>query len=197
MNRGLLWGLGGTAAVSAWVLLNPAPSTGTSSANVVAAAPVHVGIEGAKATMPSASSAQTLAPIGNGISATAASDALPEHWPQPNVEPAVRNPFLVIPPPPPPAPKPVATPVVAAPPPAPPPVSNYRFWGRLAVAGGQRLTYVARGDAGSPVAIDVGARLEDGWSVEAISDNTIVLVHATTQQRSTLSIPLHGAAGQP
>ncbi len=195
MNRGLLWGLGGTAAVSAWVLLNPTPSTGASSANVVAAAPAHVRIEGAEAPMPSVQSASTLASIGNGISATAASDALPEHWPQPNVEPAVRNPFLVTPPP---APKPVAAPVaVAAPPAPPPPVSNYRFWGRMTVAGGQRLTYVARADAESPAAIDVGTRLEDGWSVEAISDNTIVLVHAATQQRSTLSIPPHGAAGQP
>ena len=195
MNRGLLWSLGGTAAVSAWVLLNPAPSTDASSVNLVAAAPAHVPAESAKAVMPSAETASTLAPIGNGASAAGASAVLPRHWPQPNIEPAVRNPFLVTPPPPP-APKPVAAPV-AAPLPAPPPVSNYRFWGRLAVAGGQKLTYVARGHAGSPAAIDVGTRLEDGWSVEAIGDNTIVLVHAVTQQRSTLSIPPHSPAGQP
>jgi hypothetical protein len=135
-----------------------------------------------------------LAKAANGGSATAASAALPEHWPQPVVEPAVRNPFLVTPPP---APRPVAAAVVVAPPIAPPPVSNYRFWGRMTGASGQRLTYIARGDAGNPAAIDVGTRLEDGWSVEAISDNTIVLVHAAAQQRSTLSIPPHGAAGQP
>jgi len=145
--------------------------------------------------MPSAQSSSTLVPIGHGASASAASATLPEHWPQPNVEPAVRNPFLATPPP---APKPVAAVAVQAPPPAPPPpVSDYRFWGRMAVGAGQRLTYVARGDAGNPTAIDVGTRLEDGWSVESIGDNAIVLVHAATQQRSTLSIPPHGAAGQP
>ena len=187
MNRGLLWGLGGTAAVSAWVLLNPAPSTGSPGTAVVAAAPAHGRADGTSIPLPP--------PFPGSTAASTAADTLPEHWPQPNVEPAARNPFVSTPPP---APKPAAVALVAAPPPPPPPpVSNYRFWGRMAVGGGQRLTYVARGDSGNPVAIDIGTRLEDGWSVEAIGDNTIVLVHAATQQRSTLSIPPHGAAGQP
>ena len=194
MNRVLLWSLGGTAAVSAWLLLNPATSTIGSSVGVVAAAPERMQTGDAEVAARPVRSAPLLAPNGLGASAAGASAALPEHWPQPNIEPAVRNPFLVTPPP---APKQVIAAVVVAPPPAPsPPVSDYRFWGRLAVAGGQRLTYVARGDAGNPTAVGVGTRLEDGWAVEAIGDNAIVLVHAATQQRSTLSIPPHGAGGQ-
>jgi hypothetical protein len=67
----------------------------------------------------------------------------------------------------------------------------------VTVAGGQRLTYLSRGESGNPVAIDVGTRLEDGWMVDAIGDNAIVLVHAATQQRSTVSIPQHGTSSQP
>ena len=190
MNRWLSWGLGTTGALSVWMLLNPAPSTSTGGATVVAAAPVHVPVDGANSPLPPPVSA----PMGHEALPTATTNALPAHWPAPNVDPATRNPFVITPPP---APKPIVAKVVApVPAPLPPPVSDYRFWGRVAVQGGQPLTYVARGDAGAPVAIDTGTRLEDGWSVESIGDNAIVLVHAATQQRSTLSIPLHAPASQ-
>ncbi len=190
MNRGLLWALVGTGALSAWVLLNPTPIASSPAAVVVAASTMHAQVD----------SASTLSPFPTSIraitvaSATGAAGTLPVHWPEANVEPAARNPFVATPPP---APKPVAAPVVAPTPPAPPPpVSDYRFWGRMAVQGGQHLTYVARGDTGTPVAIDIGTKLEDGWSVESIGDNAIVLVHAATLQRSTLSIPLHAPMSQ-
>ena len=190
MNRGLLWGLGATTAVAAWALLNPAPSSNAGPSAVIAAAPARVPVDGASAVQPSPMSTRS-----GEVATTLAAAPLPAHWPQPNVEAAPRNPFLATPPP---APKPVVVAVKAPPsaPPPPPPVSDYRFWGRMNVSGGQRLTYVSRGEAGNPVAIDVGTRLEDGWSVDAIGDNAIVLVHAATQQRSTLSIPPHGPAGQ-
>jgi hypothetical protein len=189
MNRWLSWGLGATGALSAWMLLNPAPSTSAGGAAVVAAAPAHVSVDGANAPLPLSVSA----PTGHEVSTMATITALPAHWPAPNVDPATRNPFVIAPPP---APKPVAAKAVAPVLGAPPPVSDYRFWGRVAVQGGQPLTYVARGDAGAPVAIDAGTHLEDGWSVESIGDNAIVLVHAATQQRSTLSIPPHAPASQ-
>ncbi len=191
MNRGLLWGLGATTAVSAWLLFNPAPSSNVGATTVVAAAPARPPLDSASTLQPSLMST----PSGDGYAKSATTE-LPEHWPQPNVESAPRNPFLATPPP---APKPVvaAAPPPAPPPPPPPPVSDYRFWGGMKVAGGQRLVYLARGESGNPVAIDVGTRLEDGWSVDTIGDNAIVLVHAATQRRSTLSIPPHGPAGQP
>ena len=61
----------------------------------------------------------------------------------------------------------------------------------MVVQGGQRLTYVARGVEGAPVPVEPGTRLEGGWTVESIGDNAVVLVHATTLQHSTVSIPLH------
>jgi len=183
MNRGLLWGLGATAAASAWALLSPTPSSNPDTA-VVAAAPARAPADGSAAPAPSLAS--------HGGPAASGPAALPEHWPAPNVDAAPRNPFLATPPP---APKTVV--VAPPPPPPPPPVSNYRFWGRVAVADGQRVTYLSRGDSGNPVAIDIGTRLEDGWSVDAIGDNAVVLVHAATQQRSTVLIPPHGPAAQP
>ncbi len=190
MNRGLLWGLGATTAVAAWVLLNPASSPSAGPSTVIAAAPARAPVEGASALQPSPMSTQR-----GGGAATLAAAPLPAHWPQPNVDVAPRNPFLATPPL---APKPVIAAVTAPPPATPPsPVSDYRFWGGMKIAGGQRLVYLARGESGNPIAIDVGTRLEDGWSVDTISDNAVVLVHAATQRRSTLSIPPHGPAGQP
>lgn len=185
MNRGLLWGLGATTAVSAWVVLNPSPPSNPVASAIVVAAGKRVSGDGASTPRPSVTRDEA--------SATAES-GLPEHWPQPNVDSAPRNPFLPMPPP---AIQPVI--VEALSPPAAPPtvVSDYRFWGRITVAEGERLTYIARGESGSPVAIELGTRLEGGWSVDAVGDNAIVLLQASSQQRSTMSIPPHGPAGQP
>jgi hypothetical protein len=190
MNRGLLWVLVGTGALSGWALLNPTLKASPAATMVVAAAPTRIRPDGTNTPPP----LPEPAPTGDGASTTAVMGALPAHWPETGVEQATRNPFIATAPP---APKPVAAPVVASPPPAlPPPVSDYRFWGRMAVQGGQHLTYVARGDTGTPVAIDIGTRLEDGWSVESVGDNAIELVHAATLQRSTLAIPLHAPTNQ-
>lgn len=190
MNRALLGVLAGTGALSAWALLNPAPATNGAIATVVAAAPARP----STGNLETDSSPPTVLAAGVGAAPAASADALPAHWPAVNIEPATRNPFIVTPPP---APKPVVAAVVAPPPPAPPPpVSDYRFWGRVLVQGGQRLTYVARGVEGSPVAVDTGTRLDGGWAVESISDNAVVLVHSATQQHSTVSIPLHATSQQ-
>ncbi len=130
----------------------------------------------------------------DGAAETVSTSALPAHWPVASIEPATRNPFIATLPP---APKPVVVQAATAPPPPPPPpVSDYRFWGRMVVQGGQRQTYIARGSEGAPVTVDNGTRLEGGWSVESISDNAIVLVHAATLQHSTVSIPLHVTTSQ-
>ncbi len=185
MNRALWGGLAGSAALSAWVLLNPAPAGNSAPASIVAASPARAPF-GSSGTP---SSSLTSAIAGEGTALVDTTRTLPAHWPVANIEPATRSPFIATRPP---AAKPV-TPVAAAPPPPapPPPVSDYRFWGRMVVQGGQRLTYVARGVEGAPVPVEPGTRLEGGWTVESIGDNAVVLVHATTLQHSTVSIPLH------
>lgn len=49
--------------------------------------------------------------------------------------------------------------------------------------------FLAKGQDAAPIAVQTGTRLEDGWSVDAISDNTIVLANAATQQRTTIFVP--------
>ena len=170
-------------ALSVWALLNPASPSSSRASQVVAVVPMSA--RGSAAVPP------TLAASSEADSTTVATGVLPQHWPAPIVEPAERSPFAITQPP---APKPAVAAVVATQPPPPPlPVSDYRFWGRLFVVGDRPLTYIARGEIGAPVAAEVGTRLEDGWSVESVNGNAIVLVHAATQQRSALPIPLHGA----
>jgi outer membrane usher protein FimD/PapC len=77
---------------------------------------------------------------------------------------------------------------------APLPPSNYRFWGRLTAPDGHRLLMLARGSDGQPVTIDSSTKLEDGWAVESIGDNGVVLVHAASQRRERIPIPAEAPA---
>jgi hypothetical protein len=86
-------------------------------------------------------------------------------------------------------------PTVAAPPPLPPPPpANYRFWGRMSSPDKHSSLFLAKGEDGTPVAVQAGTHLDDGWSVEAIGDNAIVLANAATQQRTTIFVPPAEAA---
>lgn len=177
MRRPLWWILGATVALSAWALLDPSRAP----APVVAPKPA-----------PSTRAAELAAP-----STTASIDTvrpapapLPAHWPQVALEGASRNPFVA---PAPPAPKVAATPP-PPPPSAPLPPSNYRFWGRLTAPDGHRLLMLARGNDGQPVTIDGATKLEDGWTVESIGDNGVVLVHTASQRRERIPIPAEAPA---
>lgn len=170
MNRLLLWGLAGTVALSAWALLNPRTADNAPAPSAVIPAAARI----------AATSARVQA------APAAAASALPGSWPEPAMEPGARSPFGSPPAPP---PKRVAPAAVAAPPPPPPAPANYRFWGHLSAPDKQVLTFLAKGQDGPAVEIHTGTRLEDGWAVESISDNAIVLANAATQQRTTVFVP--------
>jgi hypothetical protein len=59
---------------------------------------------------------------------------------------------------------------------------------------GHRLLMLARGNDGQPVTIDSSTKLEDGWAVESIDDNGVVLVHAASQRRERIPIPAEAPA---
>jgi hypothetical protein len=174
MRRSLKWILGATAALSAWALLYPARAP-VEAASV----PSRVGIPASGGAVAAARRDEVDVP---------AVAALPTHWPRVELEAASRNPFFV---------PPASAPKTVAPPPPPPPSSpvvdlppaNYRFWGRMTAPDGHRLLMLARGDAGAPVAVDASTKLEDGWAVESIGDNGVVLLHAASQRRERIPIP--------
>jgi hypothetical protein len=78
-----------------------------------------------------------------------------------------------------------ATPLPMVAPPQAPPLT-YQFWGRMVTPTGQRLTYLARGEIILPVS--VGDRLEEGYVVEAVSDDGVQLLYPPLNQRVTVPI---------
>lgn len=96
------------------------------------------------------------------------------------------DPFAgVVPPPPPPAPVQLA---VTPPPPAPPPppAQDYRFLGRVTGPDGTQQILLSRGD--SVVPISVGTALDNGYVVESIHDDSVVLVHPASGGKAVVSL---------
>lgn len=116
---------------------------------------------------------------------------LPARLPDVILEPARRDIFGV--PNQAPAPGPIPAPVMAqpapitssAPPPAPPQMT-YRFGGRFETPEGRLLTYLAKGD--NMIEVGPGQALEDGWLVEAVSPDTILLVYPALKAQATIAI---------
>jgi hypothetical protein len=192
MNRGLIWGLIGTLALSAVALIYPRHSDNSSLISAV----VVPAVRAARNDVPP-SSAQITGSLSGARSPANSSPGFgygqPEIWPRPVLEPATRSPFS---PPVSAAPKPVIQARVASavpPTPAPPP-ADFRFWGRMSSPDKQMLFFLAKGADGAPVEVHHGTKLDDGWAVESISDNAIVLVNAVTQQRTTILVPLADSA---
>lgn len=173
--RPALWlALAVSIAASTWVLWSPPPE---SPGGVVAARE----------------------PVGAGARTPAAAPPLPARWAAPMLEAARRNPFgadapspsvakaasapaskLVVPQPPP--------VLVAAPPGAPAAAPfGYRYLGRMIDPQGQRVIYLARGE--NVLAVQPGTNLNDGYTVESITDSTVEVVNSATQQRHTIAIP--------
>lgn len=170
MKRWLLWSLAGAVVLSAWALFDQKRADSAPASSRVVQPTTLDGV------------AQGSAGAGS-----AAKSPPPGQWPEPAMDEAARSPFAM---PTPPAARPSmpVAPVVVAPPP-PPPTAGYRFWGRLSSPDGNSLVFLAKLPAGSPVEIHTGTRLEDGWAVDGISDNAIVLARAATQQRTTILVP--------
>ncbi len=171
MRRGLTWSLIATVVLSAVALW------GDKVPRVVSA------IE------PRIRDADTPEPRLADSSPTAVALAsLPSELPRITAEPAKRDIFVPYAPPTPaatPAPMPAIT---AAPPPPQPqaPPITVRFLGSMTTPNGQRITYLARGDAAVPVSVD--AQLEEGYVVTAIAADAVTLTHPGTQTRVTVPI---------
>jgi len=124
-------------------------------------------------------------------STTKTSAPLPNELPPLLVEAAKRDFFVPYAPPPPPA---------AAPPPPPPVVSvvavqaavpqapaiTLRFLGSMVTPAGDRLVYLARGDAVVPVL--VGDRLDEGYVVTALASDAVTLTYPPLETRVVVPI---------
>jgi len=101
--------------------------------------------------------------------------------------PAAFDPFVGAQSPPPQPPAPIVA--ISATPPAEPvvPPLDYRYLGRMIDPTGQQIVYLARGDKALPVA--VGARLDEGYVVETITDDAIRLMYPAGQVHAVIPIP--------
>lgn len=70
-------------------------------------------------------------------------------------------------------------------PPAAPPLS-YRYLGRMQAPGGQVQVYLARGER--ELSVSVGTVLEEGYVVEAISDDAVLLRYPPLNQVARIPI---------
>lgn len=175
MRAPLKWGLAGTALATAASLLWPthelvgAQDREGKSIGTTPAAPL--GASMAPLPDPREVGLTRLQPL---IASNAAS------------APVQFDPFVGLVPPPPPAPPPVAPPVVVAPPPAPP-AQDYRFLGRMTDPDGVEQTLLGRGDSATPV--KAGTVLDNGYVVESITPDAIVLAYTALGTKVTLQIP--------
>jgi len=83
---------------------------------------------------------------------------------------------------------PVSAPVASllTPPPQAPSI-QLRFLGMMLNPDGQRLVYLARGDAA--VLVGIGDRLDEGYVVESITADSVGLVYPQFNTRASIAIP--------
>lgn len=103
---------------------------------------------------------------------------------------AAFDPFVgLVPPPPPPAPPPVASPAAVLAPPSPPP-QDFRFLGRVTDPDGIDQVLLSRGDTAVP--IKVGTVLDNGYVVESIAADVIILTYPPLGIKTSLPVPKIG-----
>lgn len=73
------------------------------------------------------------------------------------------------------------------PPPPPPPALSYRYLGQMRTPGGERLVYLSKGVDTTPIA--VGTRLDEGYVVEGISSEAILLRYPPLDTKAMIPIP--------
>ena len=101
---------------------------------------------------------------------------------------AESDPFVppqLTPPAAPPSPNPFVGPPYV-PPPAPPTIT-YRYLGQMTDPEGKQLVYLARAD--KDLQVTVGTRLDEGYTVEAITAEGVRLLYAPAGARVTIPIP--------
>lgn len=114
---------------------------------------------------------------------------LPSSWPGVGLQPAQRDVFAVEQPPPPPepvAPPPAPIPVPVVQPPAAPPL-NYRYLGSMTAPGGDTQVFLVRGDM--VIAVVAGQPIDDGYVVQAITDEGVQLHYPPLDVRAVIPIP--------
>lgn len=174
MRRSLTWALGASA------LLSIAAIMWTSEAPRIVSA-----IEPRAREQMQALDSVSLA----GTMHAAPLEPLPTHLTRLTLDPAKRDPFLptaasapaAVP-----APTPVTTTVAAPPPPSPPPLT-VRFLGSMVTPEGERLLYLARGDAA--VQVKLGDRLDEGYVVESLTTDAVGLFYPPLSTRVSVPIP--------
>lgn len=138
-------------------------------------------------------SAATLGSAGAAVAA-AASAPLPSRLPDRDLVAGQRDIFTpVTAPSPPPPPPPAAPPPPPPPPPAPPPM-NWRAVGAIVAPDGQRLVWLAKGN--DEITIQTGTTLDDGYVVQSIDDQAVVLLYPPIGTTVRLDLP-HPQAGNP
>lgn len=174
MRRSLMWTLAATAALSAAALWN------SDVPRIVAAVEPRLREHAQALDLPMSSVQQGLPAL----------PPLPVELVALPLEPARRDVFIPVAAPAPSAPAAItAAPLPPAPPPtvAQAPSINLRFLGTMLDPEGKRLVYLARGDAA--VLVGAGDRLDEGYVVESLTPDSVVLVYPPLNTRATITIP--------
>lgn len=172
MRRSLFWALLATVAASAITLWFNRQAPGLVAAVARAGLRTEIPVPG---------------------TAHAAMPALPEHLERSVIEPVQRDPFVpVLPPQPKPAPAPAAPPALMVGPPPPPPLpsapaARARFLGRMVTPAGDTLVFLSAGD--KTVLAQAGDVLDDGYVVDSVTDQAVVLRYPALDVKVTLPLP--------
>lgn len=175
MRRSMKWGLGATLGLTAAALLWPAP----------AVVEVRADREPAGSPAPRAASDARIAgpapaPVTSPPLAEAAAASTGSTF----------DPFAGVPIAPPAAPAVAPPPSVAsapAAPPPPPPAQEYRFLGRMTGPDGGQQILLGHGE--KAVVIVKGTILDNGYVVESISADAVVLAFPSLGARASIPIP--------
>lgn len=206
MRRGTLWALGATLLLSAFSLWwEPRQQKGAAvdskerPAVRASAGSVSDGNSNAKEIAAEVRTAEVALP--NSPSATihrASVAAVPTVLDRSVLEPAKRDPFVLIEPPARAAPVPPQLAAELSPPPSPPPAPQepptptvapppYRYLGEMRSPAGERLVYLTRGD--DAVVVGSGSRLAEGYVVQSVGAESIKLSHPALGVSVELPIP--------
>jgi hypothetical protein len=177
MRRGLVWALGATGVATLVTLWS-----GQQAPRIVAAVDRAMPAPLERPASPAAA-LRDPAPLAA---------ALPSRLPALALEPARRDPFMPVPPPAPkPLPAPPTPPAAILPPPPPPlpsaPAVKARFLGRLVTPAGDSLVFLASAD--KTWLAQPGDALEDGYMVQAVTEQAVELVYPPLGVKVTVPLP--------
>ncbi len=169
----LKWGLGATVFATLAALLWPAPAV--------------VGVTtGHDVARPSSTSFAAEAHTDRALTAHAQSLPLAEAAAASASSVSGFDPFAGVAVTPPSPSPPAVSPALAAPPP-PPPTQDYRYLGRMTGPDGSQQIILGRGE--TSISITKGMMLDNGYVVESISRDAVMLTYPSLEIRTSISIP--------